>query len=1660
VKRKIISILAAVLIVLVALPADALAAPPGEVRPGQAGYALDEIVVGFKPGVAGPWRALLHNQLGGHARANIPALGAQVVSVPAGTVGNSVRRYASHPLVAYAETNYIAEVVGEPNDPYYGAQWGLHKVEAPAAWETTTGSAAVITAILDTGVDQNHPDLRDKIVKNVNFTDSSTVDDIHGHGTHVAGIAAAATNNGVGVAGLGYDSTIMNVKVLGDDGSGYYSWVINGIIWAADNGAQVINMSLGGSSSSRALEDAINYAWSKGVVVVAAAGNSGSTSPFYPAHYANCMAVAATDRYDNKPSWSNYGSWVDVAAPGVSIYATLKGSSYGYKSGTSMASPHVAGLAALVFTVVSDDNGNGRLNDEVRFRIESTCDDIGVSGIGSGRINAARAVAVEQPDPEPEPDPEPGVEIALSADPASVSEAGTMVTYTYTVSNTGEVSLTGIVVTDDLLRDIVLDDSGLVPGASTTGTATYMVTQSDIDSGADIVNIATVTCDQDVTDTSSATVTITQLPDISIVEVANPTSVSQAGDVIEYTYTVSNTGKVTLTGLEVYDDLLGDISLTATSLTPGESTSGTATYTVTQADIDSGADIVNTANVTTDQGVSDSASATVNVVQDTAVQIALSADPASVSEAGDVITYTYTVTNAGRVTLTGMTVMDDRLGSIALYVTTLTPGDVTSGLATYMVTQADIDSGADMVNTATATCDQGVTDTTSAVVSIVQIPAVSVALFADRSSVSQAGDVITYTYTVTNPGKVTLTGITATDDKLGSISMASSLAPGESATGSATYTVTQNDIDSGTGLLNTASVTTDQGVTDSESVTVTVVQYPDVRVSLSAEPTSVSQAGDVINYTYTVASTGKVTLTGIAVYDDLLGNIALAATLAPGASTTGTATYTVTQDDIDSGADIVNTATVITDQGVTDSASATVTVDVPPEVAAVTISPAAQTDRGWPGKDVTYEFTVENVGNVQDTYGVWVTSEWASWVTPHTLTLEPGDSAVITVTHSVPKGAAPLDSDSGIVEVFSAHTGASASAGFTTTARVSSLSITPGTQSAIAVPGETVRYTYTISNTGTEDDVYNLAVSAAWECWLSMTSVSLAAGESAQVVVSHTVLEGAVDGASDSGSLTATSARASAGATFATTAEQEQEPVAPVIDRFDVTDSSNSIWVRVTVDWAVSDADGDLATVSVLLSLSGSVVDSVTYSVSGYEASGSCQLRQRSRRGAVYEVTIIVTDAAGNAVSQREPDPEPGVEIALSADPASVSEAGSLISYTYVVTNTGEANLTGIVVIDDRLGDITLEVTSLAPGASITGTATYTVIQNDIDAGADIVNTATVATDQGVTASDGVTVTVDAPEAPIGGVTISPPDQSGWGWAGEDVTYQFTVQNTGNVLDTYEIRTISDWASAVLPQKLTLEPGDSAVITATHSVREGVAPRDSDSGTVEVLSSATRVSASATFATAARVSAMSISPGTQSATAVPGHTVQYTYTISNTGTEDDVYDLTTISQWDSSVSHESIELPEGDSVEVTVTHTVPAQAHDNDCDSGSLIAELRTDASTAAAVTFITTAEQDQEPVSPVIDRFDVTDSSSSIWVRVTVDWAVSDADGDLATVRVLLSLNGSIVDSATYSVAGYEASGSCQLRQRSRRGAAYAITLEVTDAAGNKVSETRSLSS
>jgi len=263
----------------------------------------------------------------------------------------AVRALRASPVVVRAGPDVIAHALDTtPNDSEWPLQTGLRVVGLPRAWDTSRGSSALVVAVVDTGVDANQPDLRGALVPGVNLIDPTAPPrDDHGHGTAVAGVVAARANNGQGMAGVCWFCLIMPVKVLDSGGSGDDLRIAAGIVWAVDHGARVINLSLGGPGSTPELEAALAYASHKGAIAVAAAGNSGTTLPFYPAADVNALSVAATTTTDHPYTWSNYGPWVDVAAPGCNV-APARGGGYGVFCGTSSATPIVTGLAALVLS--------------------------------------------------------------------------------------------------------------------------------------------------------------------------------------------------------------------------------------------------------------------------------------------------------------------------------------------------------------------------------------------------------------------------------------------------------------------------------------------------------------------------------------------------------------------------------------------------------------------------------------------------------------------------------------------------------------------------------------------------------------------------------------------------------------------------------------------------------------------------------------------------------------------------------------------------------------------------------------------------------------------------------------------------------------------------------------------------------------------------------------------------------------------------------------------------------------------------------------------------------------------------------------------------------------------------------------------------------------
>lgn len=372
-----------------------------------------QVIIKFKTGVT---QAQINERLAplnATVKSTEEGTGTTVVTVPPGKEDAILKELADDPLVQYAESDFIYYLQYSPNDPMISSQWALRNtgqvinnkagisgadIKAEAAWDVSRGTGTKI-AILDSGIDFTHPELISKIVASKSFTTPS-IADVNGHGTHVAGIVAADANNGQGIAGVCPDCQLVIGKITNDDlaGSVPSSVISPSIIWAADNNVQVLNLSIAGPNFSQSVQDAVNYAWNKNIVVVAAAGNNATLERRYPAAYQNVVSVANSNSDDAKSSTSNFGDWVQLTAPGDTILSTFPTTqnlrnvnNYGYLTGTSMASPVVAGVAGLVWKTQF-----GTSNAAVVQRMYSTADK--VSGTGAfwrnGRINAASAVGI------------------------------------------------------------------------------------------------------------------------------------------------------------------------------------------------------------------------------------------------------------------------------------------------------------------------------------------------------------------------------------------------------------------------------------------------------------------------------------------------------------------------------------------------------------------------------------------------------------------------------------------------------------------------------------------------------------------------------------------------------------------------------------------------------------------------------------------------------------------------------------------------------------------------------------------------------------------------------------------------------------------------------------------------------------------------------------------------------------------------------------------------------------------------------------------------------------------------------------------------------------------------------------------------------------------
>jgi subtilisin family serine protease len=350
-------------------------------------------IVVFKPEIDEATQEILINKVGGEKIKDLKIIKGKAVWLTSQAEKNLLKRAEVLRIDPDIEVFALGNVKiqGSKTQPAQIITWNIEQVGATSSWEISTGDPVKV-GVIDTGIDLSHPDLKDNIKGgyNVIYPWKSPNDD-NGHGTHVAGIIAAL-NNSIGVVGVGPKIDLYAIKVLNASGSGYLSDVIQGLGWAVEHGIQVVNMSLGTDQDVQSFHDAIKNAYNAGVTIVAAAGNSGGAVS-YPAAYSEVIAVSATDENNQIASWSSRGPEVDLAAPGVDIYSTYKGSTYKTLSGTSMAAPHVTGAAALII----DKGKCGTCTpDEIRQRLQQTASDLGDPGTdnlyGAGLVNVYKAL--------------------------------------------------------------------------------------------------------------------------------------------------------------------------------------------------------------------------------------------------------------------------------------------------------------------------------------------------------------------------------------------------------------------------------------------------------------------------------------------------------------------------------------------------------------------------------------------------------------------------------------------------------------------------------------------------------------------------------------------------------------------------------------------------------------------------------------------------------------------------------------------------------------------------------------------------------------------------------------------------------------------------------------------------------------------------------------------------------------------------------------------------------------------------------------------------------------------------------------------------------------------------------------------------------------------
>ena len=943
-----------------------------------------------------------------------------------------------------------------------------------------------------------------------------------------------------------------------------------------------------------------------------------------------------------------------------------------------------------------------------------------------------------------------GLQVVKTAS-ATTASVGQAVTYSYTVQNTGTIGINSLVLKDDKLGDIKLDTNTLMPGAQATGTSTYTIKESDLPGPLNNTAVASGVEDRTkkpvVSATSSASVALTYNAALNLTKVPSSTT-AKVGDTVTYRFTVTNTGNVTIKDLNLTDDKLGTIKTDKKELAPGATTSASATHVILESDLPGPLTNLATIQGTDSQGKPVTATATASVSLTYTSGIVVTKTPSSnTAKVGDTVTYQFSVKNNGSVTINGLALNDDKLGVITLNRNSLPPGETATGSATHLVVETDLPGPLTNVATATGTDSQGVAVTGQAT-AFVQLTYTATLQVTKTPSATTAnvGETVTYQFLVKNTGSVTINSLALNDDKLGAVTLdKTSLAPGETANGSATHTVIETDLPGPLTNVATATGTDRQGVAVTGQATASVKLTYAAALQVTKTPSANTAAmGDTVTYQFAVKNTGNVTINALTLTDDKLGEITLnTALLAPGETATGSATHTVIETDLPGPLTNVATAKGTDSQKkpVTATAKATVTLTY---TASMSVTKVPSRTTAAVGDKVTYTYTVNNTGSITINK-LSLSDDKLGAVTTAKTTLAPGENTIGTITYTVLEGdlPGPLTNvvTSTATDSLKQPVTATATATVTLT-YVASMSVAKVPSRTAAAVGDKVTYTYTVSNTGNVT-LSGLTLSDDKVGTITPVKTTLASGETTTGTGTYTVLETDLPGpltnivtveATDSQKQPVTGrATATVTLTYITKLEVAKVP------------STRTAAVGETITYSYTVKNSGTVTINGLTMTDdklGTITLDANTLAPGATANGSAThiVIEADLPGPLTNiVTVSGTDSQRNAASATATATvtltyTSSISLAKTATSTSSlwiagkgAKLGDDIVYTYVVSNTGTTTVSAIGVIDDKLGQVTLDRSTLAPGEKATGTLTHKVVQEDMgeELSSTIVNTAT-----------------------------------------------------------------------------------------------------------------------------------------------------------------------------------------------------------------------------------------------------------------------------------------------------------------------------------------------